>query len=182
MNVTQKIVAPSYAAGRVIRFLELAIQPCGLQPKPLPGFVTFYDPGWSIVRLRSVDTKKGTIFYPQTWYDNEPFATFEEPARYRQLRMAAVPDSFDKNFKEQQALLPADEEVPSARVVVMGMVIHFLATDERLFPNVWVRCIDNDSDGLRIYVDPFRPDGLRIYGGWHVSRGGDLGLASSRKF
>jgi hypothetical protein len=66
------------------------------------GYVTFFDPGWSIVSLRFAVSGKG-IFYPQNWHANEPFAKLEGP-RYRQLQMTAVSDSFGKTFAEQTAL------------------------------------------------------------------------------
>ena len=141
----------------------------GKPPDALPGFVTFFDPGWSLQQLRASVADKGHIFYPQTWYDNEPFAKLEEPPRYRQLRMDAVKGSFGRTFAEQRAVLSGDEEVPLARVVIMAMVIYFLATGERLFPTYYVRCRDLASDGNRVYVGNF-------------DRDSDIGLASSRKF
>ena len=51
---------------------------------------------------------RGTIFFPEDWYANEPFANLEELPRYRQIRMTALEGSFKKPFAEQQALLPTD--------------------------------------------------------------------------
>jgi hypothetical protein len=129
----------------------------GFQPNPIPGFVTFFDPGVSISLLRRLVAKKGTIFYPQSWYDNKP-------------------------FDEQQALLPTDEEIPSARVVVMGVVIHYLATGERLFPGCWVRCTDPDTVDVHVCVGNSDHGGLCVDGRWDGNRVCDIGLASCRKF
>jgi hypothetical protein len=96
--------------------------------------------------------------------------------------MTAVPDSFGKTFAEQLALLPPDEEVPSARVVVMGMVIHFLATGECLFQDHLVRCLDVEWDGDRLIVGNSASDRLFVDCGKAGSSHDHLGLASSRKF
>ena len=187
MNATQNKSAPSWGALRVGNLLGFAITsmkpvPLDIQPTPLQGFVTFFDPGWSILRLREAVANKGTILYPQTWYDDEPFALLEEPPRYRQLRMTAVPDSLDKTFTEQQALVPADEEIPTARVVIMGMVIHFLANGERLFPDSYVRCADKTSDVFRVRVGDFDSYGFFVDYYWDDVRYSVLGLTAARKF
>jgi hypothetical protein len=187
MNATQHTSAPSYSALHVCSLLNCAlpqgkIRQYPARPKPLPGFVTFFDPGWRILRLRAIVTNREAIFCLQAWYDGKAFAKRNALPRYRQLRMTPVPDSLNKTFAEQQALLPADEEVPSARVVVMGMVIHFLVTGDRLSPNCWVRCIDKDSDGYRVDVGYLLGGGLRVGYYWDDDRYSDLGLASSRKF
>jgi len=156
----------------------------GKPPDALPGFVTFFDPGWSIAQLRKEVADRATIFYPQDWYNNLSFAKLEEPSRYRQLQMDAVKDSFGRNFAEQQSLLSPDDEIPTARVVVMGMVIHFLATGERLFPNCCVRCADETSSDYRyrVLVGYFDRGGLDVHSCWDDGRDSGVGLASSRKF
>jgi hypothetical protein len=184
MNATENGLALSYDAVDVARFLgfknaEAARRMFGAPPAAIPGFITFFDCGLTINILR---LQFGEMFYNQTWYDTEAFAKLVEAPRYRQLRMTAVPDSFDTTFVEQQELLPIDEEVPSPRVVVMGMVIHFLATGERLHPDYWVRCIETDSDGYRVDIGYFDADGLRVGRDRDDHRGEELGLSSARKF
>jgi hypothetical protein len=49
------------------------------------------------------------------------------------VEMEPVAESLDKVFPEQVWLLPAGEEVPRARQVLMGMTIYYLATGEHLF-------------------------------------------------
>jgi hypothetical protein len=191
MNATQKISAPFYDALHVARVFGFDNPEVTLKtfystdpsPKPVASFITFFDPGWSIVHLRATIANKRTIFYPQTWYDNEPFAKIEELPRYRQLRMRAIKDSFGKSFDEQHALLlPNDEEVPEARVVMMGMVIHFLATGERLFPTHCIRCIDKISAGGHVVVGNFVSDGFHVNRFWDDNRVSFLGLAPAQKF
>lgn len=136
-------LGPVHDAVRVASLLDIVytdkrlLADFGPPPPALDGYVTFFDPGWSILRLREAVKDRGEgIFYPQNWYDAEAFANAEAKPGYRQLRMEAVPDSFRKWFSEQQTLLTADEEVPPARVVIAGMVIHFLATGERFLATV----------------------------------------------
>jgi hypothetical protein len=182
MNTTQQ-VGPVYDVQQVNQILSYPAEQFakfGKPPDARPGFVTFFDPGWSILRLRQLVADKG-IFYPQYWYDNELFVKLEAPSRFRQLRIEAVTDSFGQTFAEQQAIVPPDMEIPSARVVVTAIVIHFLATGERLFPTYDVRCADQLSDGSRVSVGDF-DSGFAVRSCWDDRRYDLLGLASSRKF
>jgi len=153
-----------------------------IPPQAIPGFLTLFDPGWSILRLRRFCADKGKMFSDQNWYDNEDFSKRGGTPRYRQIRLEALYGSFNKNFDDQQRLLPENEEVPSARGVVMGMVIHFLLSGQRLFENCYVRCADKVSGDRRVFVGSFDRDGLRVSGGYDDHRSSDLGLASSQKF
>jgi hypothetical protein len=177
--------APIYDGSHVASLLgfrfDEALFALSVPPPIREGYVTFFDPGWSIVSLRFAVSGK-RIFYPQDWYASEPFARLEEHPRYRQLRMEAVKGSVTKNFTEQQALVSADDDIPTARVVLMGTVIHFLATGDRLFPTCYVRCVDQLADRYRVHVGYFDSDGFDVYSYWDGDTGGVLGLASSRKF
>jgi hypothetical protein len=184
MDTTQK-VGPVYCTTKVVELLydvDLFSAPrIADAPPARDGFVTFFDPGWSILRLRERVVGKG-IFYPQTWYDNEPFAKYEDQPRYRQLQMEAVKNSLSKTFAEQQALIPPVAEIPTARVVLTAMVIHFLATGERLFSDYWVRCVDQTSDGPLVFVGEFDPDGVRVNYWFPAYSSDDLGVVLARKF
>ena len=180
----RKVCGPVYAAWQInalfcLGYTDEQIIAFGPPPDALPGFLTFFDPGWDLLRLRKFCARKGRIFYSQDWYDSERFATTTDEPQYRQLRLEAVDGSFNKNFDEQRRLLPETEEIPLARVVVMGMVIHFLLSGQRLFETYYVRCLDKDSDGNRVYVGRFDAGGLDVYYYWDDRRGGGLGLASS---
>src|ERR1041384_6771422 len=72
--------------------------PLDSPPEPRNGYVTFFDPGWSILRLRDAVEDKGQIFFPQRWYNNQAFARAKEEPCYRHLRLEAVKDSFGKSF------------------------------------------------------------------------------------
>jgi hypothetical protein len=41
-------------------------------------------------------------------------------------------------------------------------MLHYLDTDERLTPDVWLRCQDVDSRGLRVHAGYFDSDGFRV--------------------
>jgi hypothetical protein len=169
---------------RVEEFVELSVQQLssyGSPPPGLNGYVTFFDPGCSLLTLRKVIRGVG-IIRSQDWYEYEPFAMLEEQPRYRQLQMEAVKDSFRKTFAEQQALVPPDADIPRARVVVMAMAVHCLASGERLFFDYCVRCQDKDSGGDSVCVGDFDRDGLRVSGRWDDRRDSGIGLASCRKF
>ena len=175
MNVTHNSDLV-YDAAAVRRLLAIPTLKC---PKCVDGCLTFYDPGWSIVELqRTFDVRaKGSSH----WHVEEPFARLADSPRYRHLRMTAVADSFGKTFGEQSVLLLDNEEVPSARVVFMGMVIHFLATGERLFHDHCVRCRDRVMDRhLRVYLGYFDSDGFLVDGISDYDRHDYLGLASAR--
>ena len=106
--------SPVYDAEAVVRLLAIPysvedIAAFGRPPVALADFITFFDPGWSILRLRDAVAGK-KILYPQDWYDNEAFAKFEEEPRYRQLRMQAVKDSFGTTLAELRARLTGEEE------------------------------------------------------------------------
>lgn len=153
----------------------------GKSPDPLPGFVTFFDPGMSILRLHAAVRGKGSLFAAQDWYHKyQPFAVLEEKPCYRQLRMDAVQNSFGQTLSEQSKLLAKEEEIPLARVVVTGMVIHFLISGERLYPKYWVRCRDRDADGGGVGIGRFKSEGFYIDGGWGDRAYGYLGLSPVR--
>ena len=137
------------------------------------------DVGLSLLGVRQ-KARKG-LFYSQEWFDNEEFAKRTETARWRLIRKTPVDGSFSKNWSEQQALIDSISEVPSARQVVYTMILHLLATGERLFEKVYVRTCDVDSDGDRVGVGRFGVDGLRVHSWDDSDRGGGLGVASARK-
>jgi len=70
-----------------------AVFGCSAAPSPLAeldGFVTFFDPGWSILHLREAVGAKGMSFYPQNWYDNEPFAKTREKSPTNEISVGGA--------------------------------------------------------------------------------------------
>lgn len=123
-----------------------------------------------------------TLFYDQSWYNKESFAKDRGETEWQLVRKTPVEDSPSKNWQEQQALLGNNEETPKARVMVYTIIGHFLATGERLFERIYVRCVDLVSDGSRVYVGSFDSDGLFVFHIWDDDRDDSVGVASARKF
>jgi hypothetical protein len=124
-------------------------------------------------------------FYDTDWYNRESFANDKKVSvRWHLLRKEPVPESRNKTYDPQTALLK-EEEVPFACEVTYMVILYWLTHRERLLPDVYVRCQDKDSDGLRVFVGAFDSGGFSVYRYWDDLRGGYLGLASSvppRKF
>jgi len=136
----------------------------------------------SVIEIRD---RKPDLFFGKkgkSWWGSQPFAAQKGTATWHLLHVTAVEGSFSKSFAKQQALLGKDEEVPSARVVVTGMVLHFLSTGQRLFERCYVRTADVDADGHRVYVGYFVAHGLYVLSHWDEYRRSLIGLASLRKF
>src|SRR5207244_1322915 len=79
--------APVYDAKRVadllgMQYTEEQIKSFGPPPAPVEGYVTFFDPGLSILDIRSKVADKGHIFCVQTWYETQEFANREDRPRY----------------------------------------------------------------------------------------------------
>jgi len=121
------------------------------------------------------------FFYEQDWYNKQAFAKDRGDVSWQLVRKTPVDNSTSKNWQEQQALLSDKEEPPKAQVMVYTIIGHFLATGERLFEKIYVRCSDVDSGGDLVLVGSFGSDGLIVNGYWDDVRYGSLGLSSARK-
>jgi hypothetical protein len=133
----------------------------------------------SINEIRGKMTSK--LFYDQSWYNGQSFANDRGDVSWQLVRKMPVKDSTSKTWNEQQALLAKDDETPTARVMVYTIIGHYLATGERLFERIYVRCSDLGSGGFRVYVGRFGSDGLDVSGNWGGNPHGDIGLSSARK-
>ncbi len=95
------------------------------------------------------------------------------------IRKTLVEGSTLKMWDEQLTAVSAHEVVPPARVMTYAIIGHFLATGERLFKEVRVRCPDVLGDA-RICVGPFYSSRLFIDEYLDI-RADSLGIASARK-
>lgn len=164
-----------------ITFTQEQLAAFGEPPRAIEGFITFFDPGFSIVELEKL-VRKVNDFLKAEEYETEPFATKGTQAGYRQLRMQPVDGSLGKSFDDQVRLLANNEEVPSPRVAMMGAYLHFLATRERLFANCRVRCLERRTTDQIVCVGKFEEDGFDFcddFGGFYGVE--FIGLASVRK-
>ena len=137
----------------------------------------------SIVDIRNIVKKlpDQTLFYNQDWYDDEAFANDKGETGWQLVRKAPIANSTGKTWNEQQALLSQDEETPKAQVMVYTIIGVFLATGERLFEKVYVRCVDLDSIGDRVYVGSFVGGGLGVDGWGDDGRNDGIGVSAVGK-
>ena len=140
----------------------------------------------SILEIRSVVDKVKMpsgqrLVYKQDWYDNQTFAQDKGEVGWQLIRKEPIVNSLSKNWNEQQALLSKDEETPKAQVMTYVTIGHFLATGERLFEKVYVRCSDLASGGDRVCVGVFGAGGFIVCYCWGDRRDGNVGLSSARK-
>mgnify|MGYP001590428914 CR=1 FL=1 len=136
----------------------------------------------SILDIRGIAKKQSdrTLFYSQDWYDKQAFAKDKGEVGWQLVRKEPIANSTSKTWSDQQALLSKDEETPTARIVVYTTVGHFLATGERLFEKIYVRCVDLDSDGDRVSVG-FDAGGLDVNYWDDDNRNDIIGVSAARK-
>jgi len=136
----------------------------------------------SILEVREMVKGKG-LFFSQDWYDNQKFAQDKGVVGWMLIRKTSVPNSTNKTWEEQLALL-TKEEVPTAQAMVYTIIGHYLATDERLFENIWVRTsstLSLGSDGRCVGLGGFDTDGLGVFDDWDSYCYDNLAVSSSRK-
>ena len=128
------------------------------------------------------------LFYRHrtTWYIKHAFMKDEGRIGWQLVRKTPVDNSTNKTWDQQQALLPEDEETPKAQVMVYTIIGHFLATGERLFEKINVRCLDLDSNGNRVYVvgnlyAKGQYVGLYFDSWYNHSSDGNLGVSGVKK-
>ncbi len=137
----------------------------------------------SVLDVRGIVKKLAdqTLFYKQDWYDKQAFSADKGEIGWQLVRKEPIANSTRKTWNEQQALLSKDEETPTARVVVQTAIGHFLATGERLFEKIYVRCVDLDSGGHRVYVGYFDAEGLDVSYYWDGDQYDSVGVSAARK-
>jgi hypothetical protein len=122
-------------------------------PVRLNGFLTFWDPG---VSIQSLVQKHRALFYLKDF--PERFAKDTDSWRWKQLKLLAAEPG--EVFADQRKKLRLGEP-PATREVVTFLILHFLATGERLeIPRL--RCKDVTESGRRVIVGPFHELGLDI--------------------
>jgi hypothetical protein len=139
------------------------------------------DFGLSIVGIKArVDRN---LFYSKedAWYTNQAFAQKESKPIWRLIRKDIVASSISKTYSQQQSLLTEGEETPEARAMVYTIILSYLVNGNRLFPNVYARCSDLASDGIRVNVGYFDSNGLHVLSNSDDYFNDYLGLAAARK-
>jgi hypothetical protein len=120
------------------------------------------------------------LYFKRAWYAEQDFARVPMRARWRLLRREPVPHSTSKAWSRQQAVLGRDELVPGVCELALAIVLHYLATTERLLAAVYVRTEDVDASGRRVGLGRFGRDGLRIRS-WGDYPDYYIGMAGARK-
>ena len=100
-------------------------------------------------------TASRSLFGQSLWYEKQAFASNKGRVGWQLVRKRCVENSTSKSWKDQQALLPKDEETPKVQVMVYTAVGHYLSTGENLFETVGVRCNDLDDNlgNFRTYLN-----------------------------
>lgn len=125
-------------------------------PAAPTGFATWWDCGLSINDLRR---RRKDLFSSPDWLDGQRFANVSDSWTWRLLNLTPVGPG--ETFEDQAAAIGRDGVPPTARELVTYLVLHVLATGERLeIPRF--RCRDVLPSGRRVCVGPFRDDGLEI--------------------
>lgn len=113
-----------------------------------------------------------------TDYNDQAFVTQRGFRGWRLVRKLPVENSPGATWREQQALLSEDEDVPEARIMVYSIIAHFLHTGECLFEAMYVRCSDQHADGRRVRLGYFDIEGLGFSGDEDGSRVPDVGVCA----
>jgi hypothetical protein len=120
------------------------------------------------------------FYFKRAWYAGESFARQPMRTRWRLIRRDPVPNSTSKAWHAQRAALGERELVPRAGELALAIVVHHLATGERLLPSVYVRTHDIDAAGRHVGLGRFGSDGLRVRS-WGDHPDYYIGLAAARK-
>ncbi|MDD3102304.1 MAG: hypothetical protein PHE59_04135 [Patescibacteria group bacterium] len=115
------------------------------------------------------------------WYLKQKFTGEIGQVGWILIRKTEVPESRNKDWKEQQRLLSKDEYVPTAQEMTYAIIGHFLNSCERLFEYDYVRCTDFISKISGVYIGNFTTPGLRILKTMWDHRYIEIGVAAARK-
>lgn len=98
------------------------------------------------------------------------------------FRKEAVPGSFGKDWRWQQALLSEVEVVPNVAEALWCMMTYKVIRGIFLLSSAYLRTSSRCSSGHRIYVGNFDERGPMVFNYGEGHRHGVLGVASCRKF
>jgi len=123
------------------------------------------------------------LFYDRLWSNDELFINDRSNVSWELVRKTPVDNSTNKTWEDQRMIVPDNEDIPTARVMVYSIISHYLATGERLFRSTHIRCSDADphEPRSRVYVGGFDKAGLDILSIWDVLSLDDVGISSAWK-
>ncbi len=121
-------------------------------------------------------------YLPNSWYSTEAFANEVTLSfRWYLLLRGIVPNSEDKTFKEQTAMLPGEYEVPSAVAETAKNLLIFKKIGVHVNGNRYARTADLDSARARVSVGVCDTTGVRICDRWDDFCSSRMGVGASRK-
>lgn len=119
---------------------------------------------------------------PECWYKQEQFATTVTcQLKWCLLLKEIVPGSESKLFNEQELMLPAEYEVPSAVAEAAKDLLCYKQTGVYPNPNRYASTSDVTSDGFRVVVGRCDAKSLNVNFWWHGSRYNVVGVGAARK-
>jgi hypothetical protein len=116
----------------------------------------------------------------ESWWADYPIAQIPGQVRKLALRISLVPGSLNKTWEEQKTFIGENEEVPSARDVVDGVVQYYRESGKRIFDGVGVRTsstFDSSSHAAVGYLYTH----LMVNYSWDNDRSSNLGVAVCRE-
>ena len=121
-------------------------------------------------------------YQPGAWCAEEKFATEQTCAfRWYLMLLEIVPNSTNKTFQEQTAMLPADYEVPLAIEEVTKLILYRRKNSVFLNRLEHGRCQDTIFGCYPVSVGGFSSRGFHITRYWDSGFYYGVGLAASRK-
>jgi hypothetical protein len=151
------------------------------------GLDSFKGKPLTVIKWQELHSKSGQPrFYsyaPDCWYAKEKFA-INSTCRFRWYLMPLeiIPDSTEKTYQEQVAMLSTEYEVPLAIEEITKLILYYRKNGIYLNPTNYGRCQDVSSGGFRVRVGLFDSVGLDVDYWWGDDRNYFVGLAASRKF
>jgi hypothetical protein len=115
------------------------------------------------VSLRQlVDISEMGNLIADRWFVSDTFATTKRASGWHLMLKTTIPDSGDKWWLEQRAMLSASEIVPDATTLAFAVVAYFLQNDIRLFETEYVRTSSERSSMVRVFLAKFDNQGLHF--------------------
>lgn len=140
----------------------------------------------TIMELQKLNPKETEPrFYsyaPGAWYSNQKFATTESlKFRWYLLLKDIIPNSENKTFDEQKAMLPKEYEVPSAVEETAKDFLIYKKTGIYANPDRHARTNDTDLFLEHIRVGLCNAASISVFNLWDGYRNKVTGLSASRK-
>jgi hypothetical protein len=96
------------------------------------------------------------------WFVSDAFATTKKSAGWHLIRKTIIPDSGDKWWLEQRAMLSASEMAPDATTLAFAIGAYFLQNQVRLFETEYVRTSSERSSMVRVFLAKFDNQGMHF--------------------